>query len=128
MDDDDYVKGEIEPSWNKKFNVVELNHEVKSVTRDFFKKYKYSTEDAHELSQDLSRKIRDAVVYKGKDKKLRMPRHKIIVQVFMGQKKEQKVSIIAKGYWDNYVDNYTTFTYDDDNFFCTVVVLGFYTD
>lgn len=57
-----------------------------------------------------------------------MPRYKLNTQVFLGEKKEQKIIITAKGYWDNYVDNYATFTHQGDCFYCTVLVMGFYTD
>jgi hypothetical protein len=35
---------------------------------------------------------------------------------------------MSKGYWDIYVDNYVTYTFSGNGFFCTVVVYGFYTD
>lgn len=57
-----------------------------------------------------------------------MPRYKTSVQVFLGEKKEQKIMITAKGYWDNYLDNYATYTHHGDGFYCTVFVMGFYTD
>lgn len=71
----------------------------------------------------LSRKIRDVL----KEDNI-MPRYKLAVQVFVGEKRDQKVHIVSKGYWDNYVDNYATYTYQDENFYCTVIAFGFYTD
>lgn len=128
-DEEDYLKGEIEPMWKKKFNVCEITTEMKSIIRGYFEKNKYSPEDATEMSQELSRLIRDGIINSARERdKLRMPRHKIIVQVLMGQKKEQKISILSKGYWDTYVDNYAKYTYEEDDFYCTAVVLGFYTD
>lgn len=128
MDEEEYVKGEIEPSWKKRFNVDEVTKEIKNVTKNYFDSNRYSVEDASYMSQELSRIVRDAVINTRDKDKLRMPRHKIIVQVFMGQKKKQKMTILAKGYWDSYVDNYATYTYEEEDFYCTVVVLGFYTD
>ena len=128
MEDDDNMKGEIEPAWNKKFNAIQIRSETKHAMRDYFEKNRYNTEDAPYMAQELSKIIRDRVVNSREKDKLRMPRHKVVVQVFMGQKKEQKVNILAKGYWDNYVDNYATYTYEEDDFYCVAVVIGFYTD
>ena len=52
----------------------------------------------------------------------------INVQVYLGEKKNQKVTIVAKGWWDSYLDNYVTYTYQGPNFYCSVIVWGFYTD
>lgn len=57
-----------------------------------------------------------------------MPRYKLSVQAYLGEKKEQKVVISAKGFWDVYVDNYATYTHHGENFYCSVIVWGFYTD
>ncbi len=130
MSDDEYAKGEIEPSWKKRFNVDKLRSKMETAMRNYFDKNPYSTEDAAYMSQELSKIIRDKILPSDSDStKLRMPRHKIIVQVFLGQKKEQKVSLSAKGYWDHYVDNYVSLTYDDDpEFFCSAIIFGLYCD
>ena len=56
----------------------------------------------------------------------KIKRYKINVQVYLGEKKNQKVTIVAKGWWDSYLDNYVTYTYQGTNFYCTVIVWGFY--
>lgn len=126
MDEEEIYRGQIEPSWSRRFNVVEITEEVKQLTKKFFEDREYSPEEGYSMSCELSRLVRDSVMKK-KDK-LRIPRFKISAQVFLGQKKDQKISIVAKGYWDNYVDNYCTYTYETDVFFCSVLVFGFYTD
>ena len=50
------------------------------------------------------------------------------MQVYLGEKKNQKVTIVAKGWWDSYLDNYVTYTFQGRNFYCAVIVWGFYTD
>jgi hypothetical protein len=55
-------------------------------------------------------------------------RYKFSVQVFLGENREQKVLITAKGYWDNYVDNYANYTHFGEGYYCTVFVMGLYTD
>ena len=82
-------------------------------------------------------KIRNVIQKSGS-----MKRYKLNVQIYLGEKKNQKVIILAKGWWDDYVDNYVTYTYQGDYFYCTCVtytyqgdyfyctciVWGFYTD
>ena len=74
------------------------------------------------MAQQLSKIVRDKL------KESDMRRYKLIVKVYLGEKKDQKVIIMAKGYWDVYVDNYITYTYNRNGFYCTTVVYGFYTD
>jgi hypothetical protein len=56
------------------------------------------------------------------------PRYKFNVQVYLVEKKGQKININAKALWDIHVDNYATYTLQKDNFVCTVIVWGFYHD
>ena len=51
-------------------------------------------------------KIRDVIQNSGKIK-----RYKINVQVYLGEKKNQRVTIVAKGWWDSYLYNYVTYNY-----------------
>jgi len=128
MEDDETFKGEIEPPWNKKFNAVTVRLEMRRIIKAYFEKNRFNTEDSTDMAQELSRNIRDGLLYTKDRDKLNMPRHKLIVQVFLGQRKEQKVNVLAKGYWDSYVDNYAMYTYEEEEFYCTALVLGFYAD
>lgn len=96
---------------------------IKNRTEAFFNENPYNVENGDILSQLLATRVRDML----RDSNT-MPRYKLAVQVYLGEKKDQKVSIIAKGYWDTYVDNYVTYTYTGDSFYCTVIAWGFYTD
>ena len=68
-------------------------------------------------------KIRDVIQNSGT-----LKRYKINVQVYLGEKKNQGVTIVTKGWRDPYLDNYVTYTYQGPNFYCTTIVQGFYTD
>ena len=74
------------------------------------------------MAAQLSKLVRDRL------KELNMERYKLVVKVYLGERKDQKVIIMAKGYWDVYVDNYITYTFNGGHYYCTVVVYGFYTD
>ena len=75
------------------------------------------------MSAALAKKVRDTLRDNNK-----MPRYKISVQVFLGENREQKLIISAKGLWDNYVDNYATYTHRGEGYYCNVFVMGLYTD
>ena len=60
----------------------------------------YDSDSGEYMAQQLSKIVRDKL------KESDMRRYKLIVKVYLGEKKDQKVIIMAKGYWDVYVDNY----------------------
>lgn len=47
---------------------------------------------------------------------------------FIKQKKNQRVTIATKWWWDSCLDGYVTYTYQGIIFYYTVIFLGFYTD
>lgn len=97
---------------------------IQHSTEKFFEENLYDSNTAEILATKLSEKIRDEIV----NLKHRHPRYKFNVQVYLSEKKGQKVNIIAKGLWDPYVDNYSTFTLQRDFFNCSVIVWGIYHD
>ena len=99
---------------------------IKNITETFFSDFLYLAEEYEQngvTAVKLARKIRDVL----RDSS-RMPRYKISVQTYLGEKRDQKVALVAKGFWDNYLDNYATYNYCGDNFYCSVIAWGFYTD
>jgi len=96
---------------------------IKETTDKFFVDNPYNVENADLLSAALAKKIRDIIRDMNK-----YIRYKFSVQVFLGENREQKVFISAKGYWDNYVDNYATYTHLGEGYYCNVFVLALYTD
>ncbi len=89
---------------------------------NYFSMNTYEPESGEYMTQQLAKIIRDKI------KESDFRRYKIVVKVYLGEKKDQKIVIMSKGYWDIYVDNYVTYTFSGNGFFCTVVVYGFYTD
>lgn len=99
---------------------------IRSTAESFLENYIYAPDNTEFNGVNsilLARKIRDKLRESN-----RIPRYKINVQVFIGEKKDQKVIITAKGCWDHYLDNYAPYTYHGDGFYCTVLVWGFYID
>ena len=109
-----------------RFNKIDVKERIKPIIDQAFESYHYLPENYQENGEKantLAAKIRDVIQNSGKIK-----RYKINVQVYLGEKKNQKVTIVAKGWWDSYLDNYVTYTFHGPNFYCTVIVWGFYTD
>ena len=109
-----------------RFNKVDVKEIIKPIIDQAFESYHYIPENYQENGEktnSLAAKIRDVIQNSGKIK-----RYKINVQVYLGEKKNQKVTIVAKGWWDSYLDNYVSYTFQGPNFYCAVIVWGFYTD
>ena len=126
MADDDYTTGAIEQEWNKRFNASDILEKVKTMLEEGLKNYNYNPQDIGgnaQMANSLAMKVRNVIQKSGA-----MKRYKLNVQIYLGEKKNQKVIILAKGWWDDYVDNYVTYTYQGDYFYCTCIVWGFYTD
>lgn len=61
-------------------------------------------------------------------KSLVMPRYKLVVQVTIGQIKDQGVSVASRCLWDISFDNYTSVNYTNSSLWANVMVFGVYTD
>ena len=105
---------------------MDIKERVKSIADQMFETFQYIPDNVQgnaEKAQQLAIKIRDIILNLGTVK-----RYKINVQCYLGEKKNQRVTIVAKGWWDSYLDNYVTYTYQGPNFYCSIIVWGFYTD
>ncbi|EGB03433.1 hypothetical protein AURANDRAFT_34069 [Aureococcus anophagefferens] len=65
---------------------------------------------------------------KSEIKCLTVPRYKIIVQVTIGQMKDQGVSVASRCLWDITFDNYTSVNFTNSSLWANVMVFGVYTD
>ena len=59
---------------------------------------------------------------------LNFPRYKIIVQTTVGQQKQQGVRVVSRCLWDVDVDNCSSYTYQSDTLWATVMVFGLYVE
>ena len=59
---------------------------------------------------------------------LNFPRYKIIVQVFVGQQKQQGIRVASRCLWDTETDSVGSYTYNNDSLWATVMVFGLYVD
>ena len=59
---------------------------------------------------------------------LDIPRHKIVVQVTIGQMKDQGVKIASRCLWDPATDNYVAVSFQNQHSWACATVFGLYTD
>ena len=76
-----------------------------------------------ELSKDIADKIKEKC-----KSTMDLPRYKIIVQVTIGQMRDQGVRMTSRSLWDTTTDNYATFSYQNQNIWASAIVFGLYTD
>lgn len=77
--------------------------------------------------EDLTKDLADKIKHQIKEK-LNLARYKIIVQVTIGQKKDQGVRITSRCLWDTSTDNYATVNYQNEHVWVSALVFGLYTD
>ncbi|CAM9245675.1 unnamed protein product [Discosporangium mesarthrocarpum] len=82
----------------------------------------YNSEDAKEWSLNIADTIREAV------KKLNIPRYKIVVQVTIGEMKNQGVRVASRCLWDTATDNYASVDFKTQSLWCSAMVFGVYTE
>lgn len=80
-------------------------------------------DDFEFLSKDIADKIKQTC----KDK-LHIPRYKIVVQVTIGQKKDQGVCLTSRCLWATSTDNYASATYQNEFIWASAIVFGLYSD
>jgi len=75
------------------------------------------------LSKDIADKIKEEC-----KSSMNIPRYKIIVQVTIGQMKDQGVKITSRSLWDTSTDNYATVCFQNEHIWASAIVFGLYTD
>ena len=80
-------------------------------------------EDFESLSKDICAKIKASI-----RTNLSAKRYKLIVQVTLGQRKDQGVRITSRCLWDTQTDNYATCSYKNDYIWASAMVFGLYAE
>ena len=64
----------------------------------------------------------------GRTEECNIPRYKIVVQVTVGQMKDQGVPVASRCLWDTATDNYTSVEYQNQHLWCSAMIFGLYTE
>eukprot|EP00611_Tribonema_gayanum_P011634 TRINITY_DN21946_c0_g1_i1.p1 TRINITY_DN21946_c0_g1~~TRINITY_DN21946_c0_g1_i1.p1 ORF type:complete len:133 (-),score=32.29 TRINITY_DN21946_c0_g1_i1:17-415(-) len=82
----------------------------------------YDEQEAKEWSLNIADAIREQI------KQLSIPRYKVVVQVTVGQMKDQGVRVASRCLWDTATDNYASVNYKTQSLWCNVMCFGIYTE
>ena len=75
------------------------------------------------LTKDIANTIKMSVL-----EHLKLPRYKIIVQISLGQMKNQGVSISSRCMWEPSSDNYASVSFRDELVWASAIIFGIYTE
>jgi len=102
------------PAWGQKI--------AKEVVEKELKDKEYDEDDSKEWAITICDKIKKGVM------DLKMPRYKIIVQVNIGQMKDQGVRVASRCLWDTATDNYASSSYQNETLWCSAMIFAIYAE
>lgn len=113
------------PSQVKKIAERVLNEEFNRVNVDekWIEDWTDFGDDFEELSRDVADKIK-----RNCREELNLPRYKILVQVTIGQRKDQGAMITSRCLWDTSADNYASANFQNKYVWVSALVFGLYAD
>ena len=106
----------------EKFEEAKVREIIKECTDCRLMDYKYNAKQSALMCKVLSEEIKEKVKY------LNYDRYKIVVMAYIGERKDQCVRVTSRCVWDQNFDNYASYTYKNDNVFCSVTVYGVYNE
>lgn len=87
-------------------------------------------EDWSEFSddmEDLGKKVADHIKNRIREE-MNIPRYKIVVQVSIGQRKNQGVCITSRCLWNTATDNFASAEFKNEYIWSNALIFGLYTD
>ncbi|ESO94498.1 hypothetical protein LOTGIDRAFT_118384 [Lottia gigantea] len=107
---------------HRKFDPCKVEEIVKEVLEDRLQTFKYNPKFSANFSKIISDEIKDKV------KMLNFDRYKIVANVVIGQKRDVCVLVTSRCAWDDKLDNYVSYTFQNQHIFCTANVFGIYSE
>ncbi|XP_050402970.1 dynein light chain Tctex-type protein 2B [Patella vulgata] len=107
---------------HRKFDPKKAEAVIIEVLNDRLKNFKYNPKFCANFSKIISDEIKDKIKILGFD------RYKIVANVIIGQKKDVAVLVTSRCAWDEKLDNYVTYTFENEHIFCTACVYGVYSE
>ena len=122
----------MEPSPDAKFYPTQVKAIAKEVLHNELENRldENNLRDWQEFPDDMeliSREIADTIKLECL-KTLDLPRYKLIIQVSIGQMKDQGISFTSRSMWDITSDNYAAASFQNAFVWASAVVFGVYTD
>lgn len=111
----------VEPKDHEKFYPSKVTNEVRKILKENLDDFEIDDQSVAMKTEELTSLIRNSV-----KENLNLPRYKLVVQVVLGLLKGQGIRFASKCLWDTNSDNFASYTYKNDEFFCTAIVFGLY--
>lgn len=108
------------PDDEQRFKTYKVEHLMKDMLERRLEGVAYDGAECGILAKELSAEIRLKV------KDLKWFRHKVVVQVLVGQDSEQSVQFGSRCLWDKTTDNFACARYTNDNLFAVAACFGIY--
>jgi hypothetical protein len=103
-----------------RFRANEVIKAVKALLDERLKGKKYDSNESAQLSKELCTEIKEKV------KEIGAPRHKLVVQVTIGEVQGQGVRIASRCLWDVETDNHASAYYTNPYLYCVAMVFACY--
>ena len=108
------------PTEDEKFSPAAVKSVIDAVLSEKLTGKEYAEDDAKEWSIEICEDVKAAV------KATVYHRYKIIVQVTIGELRDQGVRVASRSLWDTDTDNYASETFFTESIFCVASAYGLY--
>lgn len=110
----------IRPAYRERVSVAVMETVIKDVMKNELEGKSYQTEQAQSQTKKIADEIRDKL------KNLNLPRYKYMVEVVIGEQRDEGVRMSCRTYWDSDTDAYASSTFVNDSLFCVATAYGVY--
>lgn len=97
-----------------------MPHVLRSLLAERLTGLAYDPVHGSQLAKQLADDMRERV------KQLGFDRHKLVVQVTIGEKRGQAVNMVSRGLWDATTDGHASETFQNETLFCQCCVYALY--
>ena len=112
-----------EPKEFDKFYPSKAQELIKSTLEQNLRGYEFDVASLPLKTDELTKTLRDAVRNWSSQ-----TRYKYVVQVVLGEIKQQGLKITSKCLWDVNSDNYASYTFRTETYYCTALVFACYNE
>jgi hypothetical protein len=102
------------------FRAHEVQAILRAVLRERMQEQQYDPVKAAHISKHIAEDLREKV------KALGCERHKLVIQVTLGQKTGQAMRIASRCLWDTATDGFASETYENETLYCVCQVFAVY--
>ncbi|GFR89671.1 Tctex1 domain-containing protein 1-like [Elysia marginata] len=106
----------------RKFESNQVRQCIKTVLESRLERFPYNPKFCANMSRMLSDEIKRGV------KAMNFDRYKIVCSVIIGEQKGQGVQVTSRCAWDEKVDSFASYSFQNEKIFCTATVFGVYNE